>query len=151
MANYFLSDMDHLIKEKLKIKHYVRYMDDFTLIHPDKEYLNFCKDYLTNYLTKNGLAFNKKTQLFPIKNGADFLGFHTYVTETGKIIRKIRRKSKQTMKRKLRFFQREYISGRMDLSKIKASIVSWIGHASYGNTYNLRRKALEKYEFKKGR
>lgn len=34
-----LNDLDHYIKERLKIKYYIRYMDDFILIHPDKEYL----------------------------------------------------------------------------------------------------------------
>jgi hypothetical protein len=149
-ANYFLSEMDHLIKEKLRIKHYVRYMDDFTLIHHDKQYLVYCKEYLSNYLEHIGLTFNKKTQVFPLKNGVDFLGFHTYVTETGKIVRKLRRNSKKKMKRKLRFFQREYSAGRIDLDRIRSSIASWIGHAKHGNTYNLRKKILNKYAFSRG-
>ena len=32
-----LDDLDHYIKERLRIKHYLRYMDDFILIHEDKE------------------------------------------------------------------------------------------------------------------
>lgn len=35
-----LDDLDHYIKERLRIKHYLRYMDDFVLIHPDKRYMN---------------------------------------------------------------------------------------------------------------
>lgn len=34
-----LNDLDHFIKEKLHIKYYIRYMDDFILIHPDRGYL----------------------------------------------------------------------------------------------------------------
>lgn len=34
-----LNDLDHFIKERLHIKHYIRYMDDFILIHSDKCYL----------------------------------------------------------------------------------------------------------------
>lgn len=42
LAIYYLNEMDHYIKEKLKIKYYIRYMDDFILIHEDKEYLKYC-------------------------------------------------------------------------------------------------------------
>ena len=38
-----LDDLDHFIKERLRIKHYIRYMDDFILVHEDKEYLRQCK------------------------------------------------------------------------------------------------------------
>ena len=41
-----------------------------------------------------GLELNEKTQIFPIRNGIDFLGFHTYLTESGKVIRKLRHSSK---------------------------------------------------------
>lgn len=148
-ANFFLSDMDHVIKEKLKIKHYIRYMDDFTLIHEDKRHLVYCKDFLGEYLTKIGLRLNSKTQIFPIKNGVDFLGFHTYITDSGKIVRKLRRSSKKKMKRKLKYFQREYKLGRIELKKIHASIASWLGHAKHGNTYNLRKRILNKFIFTK--
>lgn len=149
-ANYYLSDMDHVIKEQLRIKHYLRYMDDFTLIHEDKSYLIYCKHFLEDYLREIGLEFNSKTQIFPLKNGVDFLGFHTYVTETGKIIRKLRRDSKKHMKRKLIYFQREYQKGNIEYERIQACISSWIGHAEHGNTYNLRKKIFGKHVFKRG-
>ena len=41
-AVYYLDPVDRLIKEKLRIKHYIRYMDDMVLIHPDKETLREC-------------------------------------------------------------------------------------------------------------
>lgn len=148
-ANYYLSDMDHVIKEQLRIKHYLRYMDDFTLIHQDKSYLIDCRHFLEDYLKKIGLEFNSKTQIFPMRNGADFLGFHTYITETGKVVRKLRRDSKRRIKRKLKYFQREYQNGNMDYERIRACVASWIGHAAHGNTYNLRKKIFNKYAFQK--
>ena len=41
-AIFYLNDLDHFIKEKLRIKCYIRYMDDLILVHEDKEYLNYC-------------------------------------------------------------------------------------------------------------
>lgn len=149
-ANYYLSDMDHFIKEKLRIKHYLRYMDDFTLIHKDRFYLRECKQLLEDYLIKIGLEFNSKTQMFPIKNGVDFLGFHTYISDTGRIIRKLRRDSKRRMKRKMKYFANEYQKGIIELEQIRACVHSWIGHATHGDTYNLRKRILNKHIFSKG-
>ena len=41
LAIFYLNDLDHFIKETLKIKYYVRYQDDFLLFHPSKEYLKY--------------------------------------------------------------------------------------------------------------
>ncbi len=46
---YYLDEIDRLIKEKLRIKYYVRYMDDMILLHNDKEYLKYCKEKIEKY------------------------------------------------------------------------------------------------------
>ena len=48
-ALFYLNGLDHFIKETLKIKYYVRYMDDMILVHKDKEYLKHCKEEIENY------------------------------------------------------------------------------------------------------
>ncbi len=125
-------------------------MDDFVLIHKDKDYLNNClkriKDHLNNDLK---LELNKKTQIFPIKNGVDYLGFHSYLTETEKVIRKIRRSSKKRMKRKIKKFKVKYENREMDYEDIKRSVNSWLGHAKHGNTYNLRKSIYKKMIFRR--
>ena len=83
--------MDHMIKERLGIKMYGRYMDDFYLIHPDKDYLRYCLEEIKKYLVPLGLELNQKTAIFPLTQGIDFLGFRTYLTDTGKVVRKVRR------------------------------------------------------------
>ena len=60
-AIYYLSDLDYMIKEKLRIKHYIRYVDDFTLLHHNKEYLNHCKKEIESQLTGISLKLNPKT------------------------------------------------------------------------------------------
>ena len=58
LAIFFLNDMDHFIKEKLKIKYYVRYQDDFLLFHPSKDYLKYCLKELQLFLAKEKLELN---------------------------------------------------------------------------------------------
>lgn len=139
-AVMYLSGMDHFIKEKLGIRYYGRYMDDFYLIHEDKAYLQYCWDEIERYVARLGLRLNKKTNIFPLRNGIDFLGFHTYLTESGKIIRKVRRSSKSNAQRKLKkqrgLLDREKIS----LSDIEQSYGSWRSHAAKGNCYHLIQK-----------
>lgn len=145
-ANFYLSSFDHFIKEQLRIKYYIRYMDDFCLIHSDKAYLQHCLKEIKRYLNNNlKLQTNNKTQIFPIKNGVDFLGFHTYITDTGKVIRKIRRKSKQGIKRKLKKYKKLYVADKITKVEIDLSYQSWLGHASHGNCYRLIQKMNKKY------
>lgn len=139
-ALLLLDDMDHMIKEKLHIKGYGRYVDDFYLIHKDKSYLQFCLKQIQDYLGEFGLELNGKTQIFPIKNGIDFLGFHTYITDTGKVICKLRKRSKDNMRRKMKKFAEEYKAGIRSIEQIRAIYISWRAHASYGNTRYLIQK-----------
>ncbi len=137
-ALYFLNDFDHFVKEKLRIRYYGRYMDDFFLIHPDKQYLQYCLKEIKAYMETLGLELNEKTQIFPLKNGIDFLGFHTYMTDTGKVIRKLRHSSVKRMRAKLRQWERDYPAGRISKEKILQCWQAWDAHAAHGNTWTLR-------------
>ena len=89
-ALYYLDRLDRFIKERLKVKYYVRYMDDGVLIHHDKEFLKKALAKMKELVEEDGLEFNSKTHIFPISQGVDFLGFHFYLTDTGKVIKRLR-------------------------------------------------------------
>ena len=145
-AIYYLDGFDRLIKEKLQIRYYSRYMDDCVLIHEDKQYLKDCLQQMTAYLQDElHLEFNEKTQIFPLRNGVDYLGWHIYLSETGKIIRKVKQQTKQRFKRKLRYMQHAYRKGQMDLPEIKQVLSSYRAHLSYGHSYKLQKKNLESF------
>lgn len=138
LANFYLSCFDHYCKEVLGIKYFIRYMDDWVGIVESKEeareILGKMKEFLWNELK---LTTNDKTQVFPIKNGVDFLGFHTYITDTGKVIRKVRRDSKEKMKRKLRKYKKLYQEGKISKEAIDRSYESWKIHVSHGSCRGL--------------
>ena len=71
LAIFFLNDMDHFVKETLKIKYFLRYQDDFLLFHESKEYLKFCLKELEKFLAKGKLTLNKKTRIY--KNTDNFI------------------------------------------------------------------------------
>jgi retron-type reverse transcriptase len=140
----YLDGMDHFIKEKLGIKHYGRYMDDFFLIHEDKAYLQYCRAEIARVLEGLGLTLNSKTNIFPLRHGIDFLGFHTYLTESGGVVRKVRRHSKNNMKRKLKNMRPLMEAGRVTPEAVAQSFQSWRAHASHGNCYHLIRR-MDRY------
>lgn len=140
-ALYYLDPVDRLAKERLKIKHYTRYMDDMILLHPDKEYLKECLRQIRELCRDElKLELNQKTNIFPIKNGVDYLGWHFYLTNTGKVVRKLRQSNKRRLKRKIKVMKRDYARGKIDFEAVKRSFVSYNGHLIHGHTYGLRTK-----------
>lgn len=99
-----LNDIDHYIKEQLHIKYYIRYMDDFILIHKSKEYLNRCRLIIKEKLDELGFELNEsKTQLINIyRQPIPFLGFVFQIYPSGKIVMNIKATKFREQKRRLR-------------------------------------------------
>lgn len=76
LAILYLNELDHFIKSKLKIKYYIRYMDDGVIIHQNKEYLQYCLEEINKILERYKLKLNKKTKIYSCKEGFEFLGFN---------------------------------------------------------------------------
>lgn len=126
-----LDDLDHYIKEKLKIKHYVRYMDDFVLLHEDKSYLRYCYSEIVKKIEKLGLELNaKKSQLFPIKQGIKFLGFRFNIADGGKIIKKILPEKIKKERRKLRKQVQLVKIGKLSRESVDDGFRAWVAHVS---------------------
>ena len=82
-----LDDLDHFIKERMRIKYYIRYMDDFILFHPDREYLMHCYSEIEKFLSKQRMTINPtKTEIQPISKPMLFLGFVYGLMKTGKVV-----------------------------------------------------------------
>ena len=140
-ALYYLNQIDRIIKEKYKIKYYTRYMDDLILLHEDKEHLKACLAEIRAFAQDRlKLEFNEKTQIFPVSEGVDYLGWRFYLTDTGKVIRRLRTSNKRRFKRGLKAFQEKYRSGEMDYDAIKRSLASYNGHLKHGHTWKLKTK-----------
>lgn len=136
-ALLYLDSMDKLIKHELGIEFYGRYMDDFYLIHPSKEYLQHCLEMITAYLETLDLTLNGKTQIFPFKNGVNYLGFHTYIASDGTPIRKLKNQNKRNAQRKFLRMAKLVAEGKLLEEKFRASYGAWKNHISHGNCYKL--------------
>lgn len=119
-------------------------MDDFYLIHPSKEYLRYCLEAITAYLETLGLALNGKTQIFPFKNGVNYLGFHAYIAGNGKPIRRLKNQNKRNAQKKFLRMAKLVAAGRLSMEKFEASYGAWKNHISHGNCYRLGRTMDER-------
>lgn len=139
-ALMFLDQFDHAIKECFGVRYYGRQMDDFFIIDESKEHLQGILRDIRTITGGLGLELNNKTAIFPLRNGIDFLGFHTYLTETGAVVQKLRRDSINRMKGRIKFWRTAYPEGKVTKDEIKDSWTAWDAHAAHGDTYALRTK-----------
>lgn len=82
-----LDDLDHYCKERLHIRHYIRYMDDILIINHNKEELEQILQAVKKKISEIGFCVHdKKTHITPLSKGFTFLGFIYRITPTGKIL-----------------------------------------------------------------
>lgn len=133
-ANLYLNEFDHYVKEVLRVKKYVRYVDDFAFFGDDKERLTEIRVAIEARLDQLRLKIHPiKSQLFETRKGANFLGFRVLPDRIRVINDNIRKG-----KRRIRRMEVDYAYGRTDLAKINQSIQSWFAHLDHGDTWRLR-------------
>lgn len=133
-ALYYLDKIDRLIKEELQIKSYVRYMDDFILLHRDKKYLQYCLERINKVcIEKLDLELNQKTQIGLAYNGIDFLGFNHILTNSGKVIRKLRFSSKQRMRKHIKTIRKLKDKSIIDEEYVGMRINAFKAHLKHSN------------------
>lgn len=140
-----LDTLDHFVKEELRIKFYIRYMDDFILIHKDKDFLEYCKCRIENELNLIGFEFNKKkTSIYSVARGIAFLGFIFKITDSGKIIMTLNPNNVKRERKKLRRLVNKSKRGEISKSKVDECYNGWKAHARKGNSYMLIQR-MDKY------
>lgn len=143
----YLDPLDHFIKEKLHIKYYLRYMDDFILIHHDREYLAHCRKQIELKLAELQLTLHpKKTRIYELKDGIRILGFTHRLTSTGKVIRIIDPKNVKSARKRFRRLVNLASKGEIPKSKADECYRSWKAHAENGSSYRLLQRMNKYYK-----
>ncbi len=135
-ANIYLNELDHYVKEKLRVKYYIRYMDDFVMLVPTKDdakrLLGLVSEFLWNNLE---LELNAKSRYFSNKCGIDFCGYRIYETHI-----LLRKRFKKKVKKKFKIWQHLIEEDKFLHTKFWLSVNSFKGHASHANSYNFVKK-----------
>lgn len=142
-----LDEFDHFVKEQLHAKLYIRYMDDFMIISHDREYLENCMKKMEEYLNSIEFELNpKKTKIYPLSKGIEFLGFRFKLTDTGKVLMLIRSENVKKERKKLRRLVEKSKRGGLPRDKVDESYAAWRNHASKGNSYKLLQRMDAYYQ-----
>lgn len=130
-ANVFLNELDQFVKNELKAKYYIRYVDDFVILHDNKNILKSYKKSIDIFL-KEKLQLElhtTKSKILLLKQGILFLGFRNFYYH-----RLLRRANIITMKKK---------TSQKDYDSICEFLEGWLSYAIHANTYKLRNKIAE--------
>ena len=139
-ANYYFGKLDHYIKDQLRIKGYVRYMDDFISFSNNKddlhELLSQIEHFVSNFLKLE--LKSRATIIAPVTEGIPFLGFRIFRNTI-----RLKRENLVRARRKIRNKEKLYRNGKLSEKKLLLSINSIVGHVAHVNSLGIRRKIFE--------
>ena len=130
----YLDGLDRLVKERQRLKRYSRYMDDGVAIHEDRDCLRQCLAQMRDCLRdERALELDQKTRIVPLSQGVDYLGFRLCVTDTGRVVRRLRTGNKRRVRRKLRRHGHAYREGKIGLEDASRSVRGYMAHLDQGD------------------
>ena len=136
-----LDGIDHYIKERLRVRHYLRYMDDMLIVGNNRSELEQIWKDVDKRLQEIGFELHPtKTRIIPIRDGIMFLGFEYRLTETGKVIMSIDPTRVKAIRRKLYRMVKKAKAGLLTRAKVDESYQSWRSHAAKGNSWKLLKR-----------
>ena len=127
-ANILLDALDHRIKDDWGVREYVRYMDDFVLLAPDKATAARWLRMIGDELAELGLQLNPKSGYWPIDRGVDFCGYRIWATHI-----RPRRRSIRSWRLRLRRLAWLYRSGQAGLDRCRAAVMSMLAVMRWAN------------------
>jgi retron-type reverse transcriptase len=136
-ANCYLSPFDHWVKRELRCPAYCRYVDDALLFAEDKATLWRWHQAIIERLARLRLTIHPGAQPRPTTEGFPFLGFVVYPTH-----RRLKRRKVVAYRRKFKQLVAAWVAGKETQEAVMVSLLGWINHARYGDTWGLRRSLV---------
>lgn len=146
-ANVYLNELDQFVKHTCKCRHYVRFVDDFVLLHTDAQQLLAWRGQIEAFLAQNlSLRLKALNGPHPLQQGTDFLG---YVVRPH--YRLARRRVVQRMQTCLRQFERLHVRAHAlrlppaAVQHLRAQLASYVGHLRHANSLRLWQRTLAQH------
>ena len=127
LAIFYLNDVDHYIKEVLKHKYFICYMDDLLILDNDLEKLKESFKLINKEIKNLDLEINSKSNIYKLSNGIVFLGYN-FKLNKNKLIIRYNNKTIRRITKKLKNLKK------YDYDKYKKSYGSYKGYLCKSNT-----------------
>jgi hypothetical protein len=146
-ANVYLDALDQFVKHTLKAQRYLRYVDDFVIVHHDREQLLKWQQAIVAFLRgRLSLELKPGSRLQQLSTGIDFLGYVVYPRHVV-----VRRRVVTHAREKLDAWAKCHVRGGavvaspVELEQLRSVCASYAGHFSHANSYRLRRSLRARY------
>ena len=135
-ANVYLNELDQFVKHRLKAKYYIRYVDDFIILHTSRKVLGDYKEEINRFLQMMlKLELHPdKSRILSINQGISFLGFRNFYHH-----KLVRRKNIRKFEKKYEKLRNAYEQEDLCREKIVESFEGWLAFVSQANTYKYKR------------
>ncbi len=132
-ANVYLNELDRFVKHELKAKYYIRYVDDFVILHESEEQLEVWKNKIDDFLreTLKLELHPDKSKIISLSKGIDFVGFKNFY-----YFKLLRKRNLKNMERKISLFLEDEIS----INKMAEILQGWNAYAKWADSFNLRKR-----------
>jgi len=138
-ANVHLDGFDHFVKQQLRVKGYVRYVDDFLLFAEDRRTARAWGEAAREYLSGLRMEIHPdKYRVCDTSVGVDFCGF--VVRADGRI--RVRRASVRRFQKKFRERRWQWRRGECHATDVRATVRAWVAHAAHAQSWHLRSEVL---------
>jgi len=142
-ANVYLNELDYFVKQNLNVKYYIRYVDDFVLLHTSPTVLQEWKKQIALFLhEKLRLQLHPdKSKIIPLSRGVEFLGFNVFPHH-----RLLKRKNMRHFQRKVQQVHSLYHHEMIIYDDVYNFMEGWCAHAKNANTFKRRQHILSLFE-----
>jgi len=132
-ANIYLNELDYFVKHKLKAKYYIRYVDDFVILHKSNCQLIQWKKQINEFLNdKLKLKLHSdKSKIVSLSRGIDFVGFRDFY-----YFKLLRKRNIRSMQNKII----KYSWGLISFNKLTDSFQGWQAYADWSDSSKLKSK-----------
>lgn len=132
IGTMYASKADHYAKEVLRIRPYIKYMDDTFMLFEDKQQADKALEALFRVYESMGIVVNmKKTRKASPKHGFTFLKTKFKLTDTGKVIMRPCRQSITRERRKLKKLKAKMNEGKITFDEVRQQYASWQGYMKH--------------------
>jgi len=141
-ANVYLNELDYFAKQKLNARYYLRYVDDFVILHRDKRTLEDWKNQINSFLRER-LAIElhpDKSRVILLKRGTTLLGFRIFYHH-----RLLKESNAKRIWKRLDRFKQRFDSGEMSKEDAERSLAGWLAYSNFANTYGLRKRVTDRF------
>jgi retron-type reverse transcriptase len=135
-ANVYLNELDYFVKHTLKAQFYIRYVDDFVILHSSKEQLQNWKEQIDEFL-KEKLKIElhpQKSRIISLSKGIDFVGFRNFYFH-----RLVRKRNIRKMLRRINCLKNHEIF----YWKLIESYQGWQAYVKWADSFGLRKRILK--------